>query len=99
MTSGLGHAKGSDSVEASQYRRVMTALALIAVVALGAVSLHRVLPRYRYGLTGTGDWVEYWSAARLLWSGQDPYDPDSRLRIQRSVGSELPGPILMRNPS
>jgi len=76
----------------------MTALALIVVVALGAVALRRVLPRYRYGLTGTCDWVEYWSAARLMWSGQDPYDPDSMLRIQRSVGSELPGPILMWNP-
>ena len=93
-----GPRRGSDLVKAGRYRRNMTALALIVVVALGAVVLHRVLPRYRYGLTGTCDWVEYWSAARLLWSGQDPYDPDAMLRIQRSVGSELLGPILMWNP-
>jgi hypothetical protein len=34
----------------------------------------------------TDDFIAYWSTARLLAHGRNPYDPDSLLAVQRSAG-------------
>jgi hypothetical protein len=47
---------------------------------------------------GTRDYVEYWASGQLVVHGQNPYDPDALLKLERSVGlpSALP-PIVMGN--
>jgi len=44
------------------------------------------------------DFVAYWSAARLLLNGQDPYDPDALLVLQRTVGWQRDEPMQMFYP-
>lgn len=44
------------------------------------------------------DFVEYWSAGRVLLSGGDPYNSAEMLQIQRSVGWKAPDPLMMWNP-
>ena len=51
-----------------------------------------------WGSVGSNDYVEYWSAARLLLEGLDPYDPAAMLAIEKTAGLPGPDPILMWNP-
>jgi hypothetical protein len=44
------------------------------------------------------DYSAYWAASRLLIAGQNPYDSDSVLALQKAVGSQHAGPLVMRNP-
>lgn len=51
-----------------------------------------------YGDDGTIDFIQYWSAHRLLVEGRNPYDPDSLHAVEVSQGLTDPTPILMWNP-
>ena len=44
------------------------------------------------------DFVAYWSAGRLLAHGQNPYDGDAVLQIQRGFDIHRSSPLIMRNP-
>jgi Glycosyltransferase family 87 len=44
------------------------------------------------------DFVAYWSAGRLLAQGQNPYDGDAVLQIQRGFDIHRSSPLIMRNP-
>lgn len=45
------------------------------------------------------DFVEYWSAARLLWQGRNPYDMQSLEPLQVEAGRNAEdGPLPMLNP-
>ena len=44
------------------------------------------------------DLVEYWSAARLLLHGGNPYAPEQMLAVERAVGWSQSDPLLMWNP-
>ena len=44
------------------------------------------------------DLVEYWSAARLLLHGGNPYSPSQMLVIQKAAGWSQAAPLLMWNP-
>jgi hypothetical protein len=46
----------------------------------------------------TRDFVEYWSAARLLVQGGNPYSPAELLVLQRTVGWRDVQPLIMWNP-
>jgi len=48
--------------------------------------------------TGVRDFVEYWSASRLLLNGDNPYAPDELLQLQRSVGWDSGAALIMWNP-
>ena len=48
--------------------------------------------------TGVRDFVEYWSASRLLLNGGNPYAPDQLLQLQRSVGWGSGTALIMWNP-
>ena len=61
-------------------------LASIVIVFLGV----RVLPPEK----GFTDVVCYWSAAKLLASGQSPYDIEEQTRVQRQFGWDKEGPGL-----
>jgi hypothetical protein len=44
------------------------------------------------------DFIEYWSATKLLLSGGNPYSPAELLAQQQSLGSSHSEPIMMWNP-
>lgn len=47
---------------------------------------------------GVNDFVEYWAAAHLLWTTNNPYAPDQLFALQRTVGWAKEVPLLMWNP-
>jgi hypothetical protein len=51
-----------------------------------------------YGAPGTEDLIQYWSAAKLLRNGENPYDHEHLHQVQRAEGSTREEPILMYNP-
>ena len=44
------------------------------------------------------DFVEYWAASRLLWTGENPYSPELMGALQKSVGWQSETPLMMLNP-
>ncbi len=45
-----------------------------------------------------GDFIEYWSAARLNFSGGNPYSPQELLAVQQAAGATAAEPLIMYNP-
>jgi glycosyl transferase family 87 len=87
--------KPNEAPRAQPRRRVARRVALFAVAAaLLAASLEMAA-----SLAGTGtDFVEYWSASRLLLAGHNPYDPAQMDAVQRGLGFKRAEPLLMLNP-
>jgi hypothetical protein len=72
----------SGRTERSRSRRVITSIGLAVGIACLAVVLFEMSnPR----LTPPDDFVAFWSAARLFVAGENPYDADALLRIQRTA--------------
>jgi Glycosyltransferase family 87 len=44
------------------------------------------------------DFIEYWTAAKLLLSGGNPYSPAELLQSEQAVGWTQPVPLIMWNP-
>jgi hypothetical protein len=44
------------------------------------------------------DFLEYWTAGRLILSGNNPYSPELMLSMQKEVGWPHPYPVVMYNP-
>jgi hypothetical protein len=44
------------------------------------------------------DFIEYWSAARLLLEGKNPYSPELMLSLQSAIGWTDQRPLMMWNP-
>lgn len=77
--------KAPQLVRGRTARRIVLAAALIG--ALVCLCLHaRVWRKVEWGTVGTYDFVAYWSAAKLLRQGGDPYDPKALLPWQQQVG-------------
>ena len=74
------------------YRLTLCALLLLTVAVL-AIALGDWWGSYRYGAPGTGDFIEYWSAGRLLLRGENPYDTERLSLLQREQGV----PVLPKN--
>jgi len=49
-------------------------------------------------VSGVRDFVEYWSASRLLLDGGNPYSPHELLNLQQSVGWPEATALMMWNP-
>jgi len=47
---------------------------------------------------GVRDFVEYWSASRLLLNGSNPYAPNELLKLQQTVGWPGATALIMWNP-
>jgi hypothetical protein len=74
-------------------------LAWLAPVAISVV----LLSLLAVGLTGPRgdflqDFVEYWSAGRLIAQGENPYDPGKLAELQYPERPALPEPTMMWNP-
>ena len=78
-------------------------LRFVSWVALGMAILllawsARQLLFTRY-LIPRGDFIEYWSAGRLLLAGDNPYDPTRLLAVQQAAGRVSTRPLLMYKSS
>jgi hypothetical protein len=73
--------------------RVALALALICCALLAAVTVRLFLPPYPLW-----DFSGYWSAARLFLERQDPYSSAALLALERSLGWQSRGPLVMLCP-
>ena len=52
----------------------------------------------RFGADLWNDHIQYWSAARVLLDGGNPYDPSALLDAQLAAGRQREDAILMWNP-
>ncbi len=70
------------------------------LAALTVILLASLTPRLadRFLSLPDHDFVEYWSAGRLLISGGNPYSPAEVLAVERSQGWKEPYPVMMYNP-
>ena len=50
---------------------------------LGLVGITLVLVPFQPGSFGTLDFIQYWSAWRLMSNGQNPYDPALMYELKR----------------
>lgn len=77
-------------------RRLLVFAALIAVVALLILQFRSLLADPT--VLPPDDFVEYWAAGRLNAQGENPYDPDKLLPLERSIGRDTDEAIMMWNP-
>ncbi|MFC2029555.1 glycosyltransferase family 87 protein [Chloroflexota bacterium] len=91
-------------MQASLFRPRARAIRRLVMIVAGAGVLLalclRGLGDYESGFPplGSTDFVQYWSAARLLVGGGNPYDPATLFSMEQSVGWPQPEPLLMWNP-
>src|SRR5262245_42374261 len=77
-------------------RRVFVFAALVAVVALLVLQFRSLLADPT--VLPPDDFVDYWAAGRLNANGENPYDPDTLLPLERSIGRDTDEAIMMWNP-
>jgi hypothetical protein len=79
------------------FRRLIIVIAAVNVLL---VLFQRGPGDYASGFPPIGgtDFVQYWSAARLLVGGGNPYDPATLFSMEQSVGWPHPESLLMWNP-
>ena len=77
-------------------RRLLPVLALaaVAVVFVGQVLDLLADPT----VWPPDDYIEYWAAAKLAVRGQNPYDGDLLLPLEREGGRDTDEPVMMWNP-
>jgi hypothetical protein len=85
----------SQQIDGAAVRRWLTRLALAAAIIVLALQLQRLTPAFA---AATDDFVQYWTAARLLLAGDNPYDPAAMLPIQQEAGRPRDYALLMYNP-
>jgi Glycosyltransferase family 87 len=66
---------------------------MLAITVLGFV-----VSLVRRDAVGTRDFVEYWAAGSLLAHHANPYDSGAIVRLERSVGFDLPAQIMANPP-
>ena len=53
---------------------------------------------YSFGLLGTNDFIEYWTAFQIALEGRNPYDTAAMLDLQRTLNPGAATPLMMWNP-
>ena len=79
---------------------VVLCIALVNAVVLNFIKASNASTRTvaKADESGVRDFVEYWSASRLLLDGGNPYAPDALLKLQQSVGWPGATALVMWNP-
>ena len=72
-------------------------LASLSMLALLWLLLPLLNSSFSYPSPGTEDFIEYWSAYRVLASGQNPYIPANLMAVQATLGAKGE-PLMMWNP-
>ncbi|HUT16183.1 MAG TPA: glycosyltransferase family 87 protein [Anaerolineae bacterium] len=84
----------------ANYRRRRTILAILVLLSAAIVIRIRSTPGRGDGFTvpHPRDLAAYWGSATLLLHGQDPYDLQALLDLERSLGWTGPEPVVAWNP-
>jgi hypothetical protein len=87
----------------SKLSKIVQTIAELLVVAictlmLAITVLGFVVSLLRRDAVGTRDFVEYWASGSLLAHHANPYDSGAILRLERSVGFNLPAQIMANPP-
>ncbi len=77
-------------------RAALVIFAGIVIVVLGAIQLAKLAEDRT--LFRPNDFVEYWTAGRLLLDGADPYDPDRLVPMQKAMHDGIIKAVMMWNP-
>jgi hypothetical protein len=77
-------------------RAALTTVALVVAAALLALQFRNLLNDRT--VLPPDDFVEYWAAGRLNARGENPYDPDKLLPLEREAGRDTDEAIMMWNP-
>lgn len=72
-------------------RTILVCLIILTII----YSLAQVIPN---GVFTSLDYIEYYSAFKLFISEKNPYDALELLKIQQSLGRDVPKPLMMWNP-
>lgn len=79
-------------------RHLLEGVLLVGVLCVVILLVGRLAAGYRYGSPGTVDFIQYWTAGRLVLEGQSPYEADRICPRQREVGVHEGWCIRMWNP-
>src|ERR1700687_1555271 len=85
-----------DSPRPSTTRRVVLFGGLTALIALAAWQVTQLLSDP--AILPPDDFVEYWAAGRLNAAGENPYDPEKLLPLERQAGRDTDEAVMMWNP-
>src|SRR5438128_2601871 len=77
-------------------RKILSLFSAAAVIALLIFQFRSLLADR--SILPPDDFVEYWAAGRLNAQGENPYDPDKLLPLERSIGRDTDEAIMMWNP-
>jgi hypothetical protein len=86
----------SAAVTRSLARRLALVVGLAVLVALLVWQFARLMANP--AVMPPDDFVEYWAAGRLNAGGENPYDPDKLLPLERAAGRDTDEAIMMWNP-
>ncbi len=81
---------------AAQSNRRLLLAAGVAIALIGAVQFEKLA--HDKNILRPYDFVEYWSAGRMLLDCRNPYDPDALVTMQRSMHDGVIKAIMMWNP-
>lgn len=79
------------------YRKLLTAGSIAALLAV-VVALHLLLLRLPTRVYEATDFLGYWAAASLFVHGENPYDQDALLALERDQGWAGADPMYSWNP-
>jgi hypothetical protein len=78
------------------FRRLLTIFALVVVSVVFVGQVRRLLADPT--VWPPDDFIEYWAAAKVTLAGQNPYDADLLLPLQRANGRDTDKAVMMWNP-
>lgn len=78
------------------FRNVLTVLVLVVVSGVFVWQIRKTLADPT--IWPPDDFVEYWAAAKLTLAGENPYDPNQLLPLQRLNGRQTDEAVMMWNP-
>lgn len=73
-------------------RNIILVLILFALIAILWVIYSHII------VFPLADFLEYWAAGRLNFTGGNPYDPAQMMSLEQSVGWNYDHPLMMLNP-
>jgi Glycosyltransferase family 87 len=78
------------------FRRALTVVALVAVGVVLVGQVRKLLADPT--IWPPDDFIEYWAAAKLTLDGDNPYDGDKLLPLQKANGRDTSEAVMMWNP-
>ncbi len=78
--------------------RLCVKIALVLFFSMLIVPSLSLAQTKAYGVKGSLDFIQYWSAFQLFLHGKNPYDPEAMHALQLALGQNPEQTIMMWNP-